>query len=168
MIGRSQLRKLLTYNPQTGEFFWIRRSGQKAGHIKPHFNPAKGPRHMIKIKGRNFEAHRLAFLYMLDYMPYQVDHKDRDSLNNCWSNLRVCNQAQNNMNRAPRKTNKYGCSGIFFDSSRNQWRAGIGFNKEHIRLGSFDSLDEAIVARKEAEEKFYGEFAFNPLKGERP
>lgn len=80
-----------------------------------------------------------------------VDHHNHDKSNNKKYNLRVCTQAQNCMNRDAK--------GVYFDKARNQWRAYIGLNNKYIHLGRFNSEEEALQARKLAEEKYFGEFA---------
>ena len=42
----------------------------------------------------------------------------------------------------------------------SRWYANIKVNKENIRLGSFVTKEEAIEARREAEIKYFGEYAF--------
>lgn len=41
----------------------------------------------------------------------------------------------------------------------SKWCAHISINKKQIYLGNFPSFEEAVKARKEAEEKYFGEFA---------
>jgi len=50
---------------------------------------------------------------------------------------------------------KSGVKGVTWDNSRNKWRAHIEFKGKAYHLGRFDKLDDAIKARKEAEEKYF-------------
>lgn len=52
-------------------------------------------------------------------------------------------------------SNKSGYKGVTWLASRNKWRAYIGFKGKQISLGYFDTIDEAIVARKAGEEKYH-------------
>lgn len=61
------------------------------------------------MDGILYDAHRLAFIYMVGeapQFPYVVDHDDRNGLNNKWLNLKKSTIGQNNSNRVilhPRK-----------------------------------------------------------------
>jgi hypothetical protein len=87
-----------------------------------------------------------------------IDHKDHNKLNNCRSNLRIVTQQQNNMNNAKQKNNKSGVLGVHWYKASEKWRARIKINNKEIHLGSFDNLEDASKARKEAEIKYFGEF----------
>lgn len=52
------------------------------------------------------------------------------------------------------KNNKTGIKGIF-KNKKGYYVATIGFKKSKIYLGSYKKIEEAIKARKEAEEKYY-------------
>ena len=43
----------------------------------------------------------------------------------------------------------------------NKWIAMITKNNESINLGLFDNFNDAVNARKTAEEKLFGEFRYN-------
>lgn len=45
--------------------------------------------------------------------------------------------------------------GIVWDKKRQKWRVRISFQKREIYLGRFDDIEDAIKARKEAEEKYF-------------
>ena len=60
------------------------------------------------------------------------------------------------MSRPPISTNSSGYNGVYH-SSRGKWRAQIGFKGKMYYLGSFDSIQDAIDARKEGE-KMYENF----------
>ena len=87
-----------------------------------------------------------------------IDHIDHNPLNNCRSNLRICTQQQNCMNRGKTERNKSGVIGVYWFKSSEKWRARINLNNKDIYLGLFDSLEEASKARKEAEIKYYGDY----------
>lgn len=99
------------------------------------------------INGKTAQMHR----FVLNASKI-VDHINHNKADNRKTNLRDCTPSQNNMNRN-------GVKGIFFDKSKNKWRARIGINCKTINLGSFKTQQEAIKARKKAEKKYFGEFA---------
>ena len=56
--------------------------------------------------------------------------------------------------KAP-KTNKSGTKGVHLVKKTNKWKATISFKGEMIYLGCFADIQDAINARKEAEEKYF-------------
>jgi hypothetical protein len=137
LISRDQLRDVLSYCPDSGEFSWIRsRSGQKAsvGCIKAGYL-------VIRLRGRVYRAHRLAWLYMHGQWPKnQIDHLDGNKLNNRLANLRDVTAAENSQNHCAVGVHKRGC----------RWRAIIGANRRQRALGTFDTREEARLAYLEA------------------
>lgn len=57
-----------------------------------------------------------------------------------------------------RSTNTSGATGVWYDQSRQKWCAEICFKGEKYCLGRFEYKNDAIAARKEAEEKIFGDF----------
>jgi hypothetical protein len=49
--------------------------------------------------------------------------------------------------------------GINWDRQKKSWRARITINRREIHLGRFPTRDEAIMARRSAEQQYHGEFA---------
>lgn len=86
------------------------------------------------------------------------DHKDGDRLNNRAENLRVASPEENGMNKRIRSNNKSGRTGVHWAKNRKMWCAMIGCHKKRINLGYFESYEEAVDARKEAEIRFFGEY----------
>ena len=91
-----------------------------------------------------------------------VDHKHgKESRNdNRRSNIRVVTHSNNLKNVGIRANNKSGVTGVSFENRTQKWRACIKVNGEDIRLGRFDDFDEAVIARKDAEEKYFGEYSY--------
>lgn len=99
-LTHDRLLRLLHYNPESGIFTWNvdlgsrARKGDEAGTIN------KAGYVVIQINGCKIYAHRLAFLYMEGKLPdCQVDHINRNKLDNRWCNLRHSNNIENNRNK---------------------------------------------------------------------
>jgi len=91
-----------------------------------------------------------------------VDHIDHNTLDNRKSNLRICTQSQNLINRRTfKKNNTTNVLGVCWHKNNKKWVAYIGINKKRIYLGCFNNTEEANIARKDAVKKYHGEFAFN-------
>jgi hypothetical protein len=74
-LTAKRLRELLSYNPKTGDFFWLVRAAnnvfpnQKAGTLT-HFGYVS-----IYIDGLAHKAHRLAWRYVYEVWPTNtIDH----------------------------------------------------------------------------------------------
>lgn len=148
----SRLHELLHYDLATGIFTWktqrnqIAVVGSGAGHIE-----AKGYR-SICIDGKDFKAHRLAWLYVYGRWPQkQIDHKNRIKNDNRILNLREVTNSENQMNTKIKNTNTSGIKGVYFDAASKKWRAQISINKKKIGLGRFALKEQAAEARKNAE-----------------
>lgn len=96
-----------------------------------------------------------------------VDHINHNKLDNRKQNLRIVTIAQNNLNRVKLPYNTSGTTGVWYVKEQKKWQAGISVNKKKINLGTFINKEDAIKARKEAEEKYFGEYSYdNSMKGD--
>lgn len=86
----------------------------------------------------------------------EVDHKNRNKLDNRRENLRVATKTQNSANKPAEKRNKVGLKGVRLNHGK--YEATI-WDKKSIYLGSFNFKEEAHNAYKEAAIKLFGEFA---------
>ena len=89
----------------------------------------------------------------------QVDHINGDSLDNRRTNLRICNNQQNNFNKGRRKDNTSGSTGVRWHKQAQKWHARISLNGRETSLGLFDSKEDAIAARLDAVIQHHGDFA---------
>lgn len=92
---------------------------------------------------------------------FEIDHRNNNKADNRKLNLRQATASQNTMNRAIRKDNITGCTGVYWNKQKNKWVANIVFGGKQIYLGSFDDFKDAVKTRKEAEEKYFGEFSYD-------
>ena len=167
------VRLLLSYDPLTGEFRWKERprnvcvsnrawhtwNTQRAGKLAGYRNSDGYIR--IKLNGSNYSAQRLAWLYETGEWPTdEVDHRDRNRARNEWENFRIATRSQNRMNCAPPITNTSGVKGVHFNKRKRRWRAQIVLKGKLIFLGDYSTFEGAVQARKEAEERLFGEFAY--------
>jgi hypothetical protein len=164
-LTQERLKELLHYDPDTGVFTWQStttnrvKSGQVAGTLND-----KGYI-QIRVEGVIYPAHRLAFLYVDGEFPIsEVDHQDRDGLNNRWRNLRQATSSENQKNKTAYSNNKSGYKGVSFDNTRGKFVAQIQSDKKHKMLGRFDCPREAAHAYNVAAIQLHGEFAvLNPI-----
>lgn len=90
-----------------------------------------------------------------------VDHINHDKLNCRKYNLRIVTNQQNSMNAAKRSDNTSGVTGVRFCEERNKWNAQIMFDYRAKNLGYFDTFEEAVDARKQAEEEYFGSYSYD-------
>lgn len=90
-----------------------------------------------------------------------VDHINHITYDNRKTNLRICSNSQNGMNKKTVQNNRSGYNGVTFDKEKNQWRVRIGINKETIHVGYFKNKEDAIQARNDAEDEYFGKYSYN-------
>lgn len=78
------------------------------------------------------------------------EHLDRHIVED--TNLQVITR------ETPIKSNTSGVTGVSWDKSRQKWSASIIFKKKIYYLGRYENKEDAIKARKEAEEKLFKPF----------
>lgn len=160
MISQERLQEVLDYNPETGLFHWKVRTGPRAmvgavagcvqanGYVK------------ISFGGKDYLAHRLAFLWMVGSWPEdQVDHINLARSDNRWCNLRESNQNENMSNRTKQINNTSGFKGVTFEKKTGAWKAGIGVEGRFINLGRFPTPESAHLAYIAAAKKYHRGFA---------
>jgi hypothetical protein len=89
----------------------------------------------------------------------EVDHRDRNGLNNQRANLRLATHSQNQANRRMFKCTVSGIKGV--SPKGKKWRAQIRFDGNLIRLGTFEDKMFAGQVYKAAAEILHGEFAYS-------
>lgn len=151
-LTQEELKDLIHYDKETGEFTWLERRGGSAimgspvGYLKTSGYMA------TKIKGKYYELHRLAFLYVEGYLPEEcVDHIDRNPANNKWDNLREVSHSCNSMNKGTQSNNTSCIVGVNWCESNQAWHARVTNKGKRIYLGQFKTKLEAALARYHAE-----------------
>lgn len=89
----------------------------------------------------------------------EIDHKDGDGLNNCRSNLRICNHQQNHFNLRNRINTSSIYKGVYWDKDKHRWRVTLVVGGEKKRLGRFKDERQAALAYNQAAATYFGEYA---------
>lgn len=155
-LSQEQLQQLLAYCPETGAFTWVSCQAPQVRPGSPAGSTRKDGYVVIKVNGKAYKAHRLAFLYMTGRMPAEVDHRDRNPSNNRWSNLRQASHAENSRNRTYANSTGMPCVG---KERSGRFRARVKVNGVRTRLGTYDTAEEAARAVVAAKQRMHGEFA---------
>ncbi len=110
----------------------------------------------IKVCNRWLEGF-LNFLEDMGERPsqkYSIERIDNDK-DYKPSNCKWANATEQSINQRIRKDNKSGHKGVYWDKKRNKWGSCIGMNGKFNHIGRFDSKNEAIKARQQAETKHW-------------
>jgi hypothetical protein len=85
----------------------------------------------------------------------EIDHINRNKLDNRKNNLRIVTRTQNAINRGKQSNNRSGKTGVNFHQTGkySYWRAYIHVKGKQKDLGSFVTKEEAIAARRNYEAK---------------
>lgn len=78
-----------------------------------------------------------------------VDHINRDRLDNRRANLRFITKAQNAQNRSAHRNNVTRLRGVHLRKDTGRFSASVGLNGKLIRLGCYESADEAADVARE-------------------
>ena len=148
MITQEMVKSRYIYNPDTGKF-----TSRRTNKVLAGAKHSRGYLQMM-INRKLFYMHRIAWLYVYGEFPtYQIDHKNRIRDDNRWCNLLGGTKTNNQRNRSIASNNTSGVIGVRYRTTNDKWQATINTNGKRISLGHFKHKEEAIVARRAAEQK---------------
>ena len=122
-----------------------------------------------KVEGRRWyktihgycatKGKEISYLHRVIVDGREIDHWNRDKLDNRKSNLRPCSQSQNIANQDARKTSKTGIKGVHPFKGGPKFAAQITHNRKVYSLGVFATVEDAASAYKKKAVELFGEFA---------
>ena len=166
------IKAALDYNSEAGIFKWKvdrpithfksvsarntylgRFAGKVAGYMYSKRDGQELQYIQIRLKGKLYLAHRLAYFYKYGLWPAGlIDHIDGDGSNNRLCNLRVVDHATNGRNGKRSKNNSSGVNGVYWNKANQNWVAEGHYTEEGVHkkvsLGSYSHLEDAALARK--------------------
>ena len=106
----------------------------------------------VFVDGKSYLAHKLVYLIEHGDMPTELDHIDRNKLNNDVSNLRPCTRSENSINRNLFVNNKTGIKNVHKHSC-GKYEVSFKRNNKNIYCGLFDDIELAELVAIEAVHK---------------
>ena len=175
--AQEELRKRLRYEPETGLLFWLPKeahetqaarfnavlAGREAGakHSAPGSPTGFARAIGFIVDGRKTPllAHRVVWIMANGPIPegMVIDHVNGDNCDNRLVNLRLATHSQNMRNRKVHKQSRWKVAGV--KKHHRRWHAHITVDHITYQLGSFATIQQAAEARRQAEIKYFGQFA---------
>lgn len=155
-LTQEQLKELLEYFPETGQFFW---KVSKGSHGKLNKEAGKNPCKIhgycfIRINKRAYRAHHLAWLYVYGCFPEKdIDHINRNRADNRLENLREVERSVNNLNSSLRK-------GYYFSKNKGKYVVERMFKGKKIYGGQYSTEEEARDVSNQIQRQMLAEVCF--------
>lgn len=163
-----ELRKLLSYDPETGVLTWRYREHARTEWNNRYAGTVAGTIHVkgqiqvrITVDGRPsyYNAHRIAWAIMTgEWPPHIVDHRNNNPAKNEWSNLRAATSSQNNCNRAV-VPGRVPFKGVYWMPAKQKFAAQIKKDKKWEWLGLHLTAVDAARAYDARAIELHGQFA---------
>jgi len=157
-LTQARLRYILDYDRDTGIFTWKnvskyhnRLNGKIAGFIRP----SRGKLYRrIKIDGKSYAAHRLAWFYCYGKWPNLLDHKNGNSLKNNIENLNDVDTFKNTQNHKTKVKANGLPTGVRILPSGNFQARITAFGKV-LHLGTYPTIEAANGAYRQSRKKLH-------------
>ena len=164
-ITAEYVRSRINYDPDTGVLRWKSKIERNridrmwntrfAGLEITHRNSSGHIQ--FGLDGKNYLAHRIAWLIVHGEWVPLVDHENRIRDDNRLSNLRAATRSQNNSNTRHYSNNTIGFRGVWRNG--NRWAATIRYNHKQKYLGNYETPEKAAQAYDAAARQLHGAFA---------
>ncbi len=171
LINQGLLKTLFDYNPETGVLTHKRREGTGSHAVVFNKTYAGHPAGSVQNNGyaqvsvkttlgtKSYLAHRVIFLLAHGHLPEEIDHVNRDRLDNRIDNLRAATHSQNQACKKVKKAAKSGFRGVWHVQPRGVWRAQGSQDGKTKTLGYFAAPEDAARAYNDYALERFGEFA---------
>ena len=166
--------ELLRYDPETGHLYWRRRNRKwfdsehrwKVWNTKHSGNrvgsdTGAGGYILTSVFNKTYSVHRIIWLMQTGEWPNEIDHINGIRSDNRWCNLRNADRREQTKNTCRRCDNTSGVTGVTRHKQMGKWYARINVKGKQIDLGYYENFNDAVMARKRAEQKY----GFHPNHG---
>lgn len=135
---------------------WAKTSLEDFARISRHrWHFGSGDKYVVRmVRGGNGKSGQYAYGLHREVMGLrygdkrEVDHRNRQPLDNTRENLRICTRAENAQNLNPRGLPGSSSEhrGVSYWKARRKWIAQVVLNHRRHHLGYFDTEAEAVAA----------------------
>lgn len=165
LATRERILELFEVDLEAGRLFWKLptstrvKAGQEAGCQVV----ARGKSYwMVRLDGRMYQRSRLIFLAKHGRWPSpECDHKNGDSLDDRWRNLREATRVQNTANMKPRQGKASGLPTGVIRTPGGRFAARTMVDGKFIHIGTFRTAAVAGRAYLAKKKELCGEWAFD-------
>lgn len=112
-----------------------------------------------KVHGEHWCLHKLIYFWHYGVVPAQLDHLNRNTLDNRIENLRPASGDQNACNKGTYTSNTSGAKNLYFRKKSGKWEVVVKVNKKAVYIGAFADKELAELVALEAREKHHGAYA---------
>lgn len=169
-LSQDYLRLLFEYEPDSGTLRWRRRdrpafssdaqhrawNSRRAGMVAGTTKNSAGKQYVqVGVDGRVYPSHRLIWVLLYGSIDegLVIDHINGVGTDNRRVNLRLVTHSANQRNQSLRSTNTSGVTGVYWCRKTMKWTGQITENRKHKSIGYYDSIEDAVKARKALEAK---------------
>ena len=138
------------------DFEYLNQWKWMAWKVRSYFYAAR------RLPGKRNDSRKLILMHRQIINPpvnFEVDHHDRNTLNNQRNNLRIATRSQNSANRKSCGTSKFLGVCIIKNRGYSYIRAGIKIDGKNFHIGTFKTEEEAALAYDKKAIETHGEFA---------
>lgn len=156
-LTQAKLMSVLNYNSDTGSFVWVRTLSNRTKINSIAGCISKKGYWVIRINNRLYYAHRLAWLYTHGSLPSaEIDHINRNPLDNRISNLRPVSHGENMQNiLSAYSTSKTGLRGAYVQKNNKKYSSRIKVGGKYKTIGSFPTPEKAHEAYMKAKKMYH-------------
>jgi hypothetical protein len=142
-ISVSELRTIVSYDPETGVFTWIGHKTKLYLNGRVAGSRTSGGYWRLRINDIEYLGHIAAYALMTGSWPEdEVDHKDRVRSNNRWENLRPADHSIQQRNRSF-LIGKSGFRGVIYQQNSKNFKVQIRVDGKCRHFGTFSDPAEA-------------------------
>lgn len=156
-VTAQDARERFRYDDASGDLFWRIKTGRNVKIGARAFTITKG-RKTVRIGGVRLPQSHVVWLHQKGALPLdELDHRDRDSLNDRIDNLREASTAKNCMNQGVRANNRLGIKGV--TRHKSGFWSRISADGVRYQLGVYPTAEMAGAAYRIAAAAMHGEFS---------